>query len=135
MGMVARLGAHRGYAVGKGVGIILWSPWAAFIGCQEEACRRYAEIGVKGFKLDGICRNDRYLTHYLEETARIAAKYRLVIDYHGVSKPSGLNRTYPNADRDATDYVRTVATVRAGEKLTAKLAPGGGWTARLTRVE
>ena len=85
-----------GYAAKKGVGIILWSPWAAFIGCQEEACRRYAEIGIRGFKLDGICRNDRYLTHYLEETARIAAKYRLVIDYHGVSKPSGLSRTYPN---------------------------------------
>ena len=83
-------------AVEKGVGIILWSPWAAFIENREEMCRTYAEIGIRGFKLDGICRNDRYLTKYLEDTARIAAKYRLVIDYHGVSKPSGLNRTYPN---------------------------------------
>ena len=80
----------------KGVGIILWSPWIAFDGRQEEFCRGYAEIGVKGFKLDGICRNDRYLTSYLEKTAAIAAKYRQVIDYHGCSKPSGLSRTYPN---------------------------------------
>ena len=84
------------YALEKGIGIVLWSPWASFLGQQEEMCRAYAEIGIKGFKLDGICRNDRFLTKYLEDTARIAAKYGLVIDYHGVSKPSGLSRTYPN---------------------------------------
>jgi len=90
------LRAVAAHAVEKGVGLVLWSPWAALIGCQEEACRAYSAIGIRGFKLDGICRNDRYLTKYLEETARIAAKYRMVIDYHGVAKPTGLSRTYPN---------------------------------------
>lgn len=84
------------HAAKKGVALILWSPWVAFLENPEEYCRTYASIGIKGFKLDGICRNDRFLTKYLEETARIAAKYRLVIDYHGCSKPSGLCRTYPN---------------------------------------
>ena len=38
-----------------------------------------------------------------------------------------------NADRDATDYRHFTQTVKAGEKLAAKIMPGGGFTARLTR--
>ena len=34
-----------------------------------------------------------------------------------------------NADRDATDYKRTTATVSKGQRLSVHLAPGGGWTA------
>ena len=80
----------------RGVSLIIWTPWAALIGRQEETFAAYEKLGVKGAKIDGISRNDRYLTAFLEETARIAAKHHVVIDYHGVSKPSGLNRTYPN---------------------------------------
>lgn len=80
----------------KGVGIMLWSPWAALIGKQEETFKAYAELGIVGVKLDGICRNDRYLMAWAEETARVAAKYRILIDLHGYSKPSGLSRAYPN---------------------------------------
>jgi len=35
----------------------------------------------------------------------------------------------PNAARHASDYVRQKRTVRAGETLTIRLAPGGGWVA------
>ena len=83
-------------AAAKGVALILWTPWAALIGRQEETFRAYEELGVKGVKIDGISRNDRFLTAFVEETALIAAKYHIVIDYHGISKPSGLSRTYPN---------------------------------------
>ena len=38
-----------------------------------------------------------------------------------------------NADRDATDYVKTSKAVRAGEKMKIDLAPGGGWVARFVR--
>jgi alpha-glucosidase len=38
-----------------------------------------------------------------------------------------------NADRDATDYVRKVETVKSGDKIKINLAPGGGWTARFER--
>jgi alpha-glucosidase len=85
--------AHAGK---KGVKVVLWSPWAILIGRQEEAFAHYSKMGASGWKIDGICRNDRFFTEFAEETARIAAKYRMVIDYHGISKPSGLSRTYPN---------------------------------------
>jgi len=39
-----------------------------------------------------------------------------------------------NADREATDYVRRTATVRADEGLHVVLQPGGGFAARLERV-
>ena len=83
-------------AAAKGVALIIWTPWAALIGCQEETFTAYEELGVKGVKIDGICRNDRFFTSFAEETARIAAEHHIVVDYHGISKPSGLSRTYPN---------------------------------------
>lgn len=37
-----------------------------------------------------------------------------------------------NADREATDYKKEVRTVSASDKLDIQMAPGGGWTARIT---
>ena len=38
----------------------------------------------------------------------------------------------PNADRQGSDYVRSQRDVDASTKITVKLAPGGGWAARIT---
>jgi len=38
-----------------------------------------------------------------------------------------------NASKFAADYERTKAVVSAGDKLKIRLAPGGGWAARLFR--
>ena len=84
------------YANSRGVGIILWCSWPQLVGRQHEVFRKYAGLGVKGFKIDFMDRDDAFLVSYLEETARIAADYHLVIDYHGMYKPTGLSRTYPN---------------------------------------
>jgi alpha-glucosidase len=40
-----------------------------------------------------------------------------------------------NADRNAQDYVRATRTVSAGDKLELKLAPGGGFAARIRRAQ
>jgi len=53
-------------------------------------------MGVKGFKVDFIERDDQVAERFLEETAMDAAKLKLVILYHGIHKPTGLQRTYPN---------------------------------------
>ena len=37
-----------------------------------------------------------------------------------------------NADREATDYRKEIRTVKANDKLNIEMAPGGGWTARIT---
>ncbi len=39
-----------------------------------------------------------------------------------------------NADREASDYTKTTRTVSANDKIDIHMAPGGGWTARITRI-
>jgi alpha-glucosidase len=56
----------------------------------------YAKMGVKGFKIDFVDRDDQKAVASLYEIARKAAEYHLLVDYHGVFKPTGLQRTYPN---------------------------------------
>lgn len=84
------------YANARGVGIILWSAWPQLYGRQKEVFSKYAKMGVKGFKIDFMDRDDQEMENYLEETAKIAADYKLLIDYHGMHKPTGMSRTYPN---------------------------------------
>ncbi len=36
-----------------------------------------------------------------------------------------------NADRNAVDYKKITRTVKSGDKITLKMAPGGGWCARI----
>ena len=84
------------YANTRGVGIILWCAWPQLVGRQHEVFSKYAKMGVKGFKIDFMDRDDQDMENYLEDTAKIAAEYKLIIDYHGMHKPTGLSRTYPN---------------------------------------
>ncbi len=80
----------------KGVGIILWAGYNAVVGKEEEVCRHFAEMGVKGFKVDFLDRDDTQMVDFQYKLAEIAAKYKLMLDYHGCPKPTGMNRTYPN---------------------------------------
>lgn len=84
------------YAAQKGVGIILWAGYNAFINNMEHICSHYSAMGVKGFKIDFMDRDDATMSDFYYRAAEVCAKYRLMIDFHGCSKPTGLNRTYPN---------------------------------------
>jgi len=39
-----------------------------------------------------------------------------------------------NADRDATDYKKEVVRISSGDKLKIQLSPGGGWAARIEKI-
>ncbi len=84
------------YADGKGVGLILWAGYWAFAKDMENVCKSYSELGIKGFKVDFMDRDDQIMTRFVEDAAAMAAKYHLVLDMHGIYKPTGLYRTYPN---------------------------------------
>ena len=84
------------YAKERGVGIILWAGYYAFERDMEHVCRHYNEMGVKGFKIDFMDRDDQLVTDFYRRAAAMCAKYHLVVDFHGAFKPAGLNRTYPN---------------------------------------
>ncbi len=84
------------HAKSKGVEIILWAGYNAIARDIEGVCRHYAEMGVKGFKVDFLDRDDQQMIDFMFELAKVAAEHKLMIDYHGCPKPMGLNRTYPN---------------------------------------
>ncbi len=84
------------YAASRGVGIILWAGYHAFNRDMENVCRHYAAMGIKGFKVDYMDRDDQQITEFCHRAAATCARYNLVLDLHGMYKPAGMNRTYPN---------------------------------------
>ena len=84
------------YGKEKGVGVILWAGCYPFDKDMERVCKHYSEMGVKGFKVDFINSDDARIVNFHYRAAAMAAKYHLLIDFHGTYKPTGLNRTYPN---------------------------------------
>jgi alpha-glucosidase len=84
------------YGKQKNVNVILWASWYAVIQQMDKVFPLYSKMGVKGFKIDFIDRDDQIAVVSTYEIARKAAEYHLLIDYHGVFKPTGLQRTYPN---------------------------------------
>lgn len=85
------------YAEARHVGLILWAGFRAFDKDMERVCKHYAEMGIKGFKIDFMDRDDQYMIDFNRRCAETGARYKLLIDLHGTSKPTGLQRTYPNA--------------------------------------
>ncbi|GCB34592.1 retaining alpha-galactosidase [Bacteroides faecalis] len=84
------------YSATKNVGIILWLPYYGFAKDMENICKYYSEMGIKGFKIDFMNRDDQPMVYFHYQAAKIAAKYHLLVDFHGTYKPTGLQRTFPN---------------------------------------
>lgn len=84
----------------KNVKVILWAGWGAFfnggVDLRELVFKHYSQMGVAGFKIDFFDRDDAEVERFLASTAELAQKYKLVLLYHGMHKPTGLTRTYPN---------------------------------------
>ncbi|HTJ50853.1 MAG TPA: glycoside hydrolase family 97 protein [Cyclobacteriaceae bacterium] len=80
----------------KNVGVILWASWYAILNQGSKAFPYYSSMGVKGFKIDFFDRDDQVVVASTYEIARKAAEYKLLVDYHGIFKPTGLQRTFPN---------------------------------------
>jgi len=84
------------YAKEKGVKLLLWVT-KGVLGLQpEKAFEHYSKMGVSGFKIDFFDSQEAAMVDRINMYAEAAAKYHLVVDYHGIFKPVGLNRTYPN---------------------------------------
>ncbi|MFI5155424.1 MAG: glycoside hydrolase family 97 protein [Chitinophagales bacterium] len=84
------------YGKQKNVGVILWATWYAIQQQMETVFPLYSKMGIKGFKIDFFDRDDQIAVASTYEIAKKAAEYKLIVDFHGIFKPTGLPRTYPN---------------------------------------
>lgn len=90
------IGELCSYAESKNVGIILWVVWKTFDDQMERALDQFEQWGVKGIKVDFMQRDDQKMVNYYYRVAQKAAEHRMLVDFHGSYKPSGLRRTWPN---------------------------------------
>jgi alpha-glucosidase len=84
------------YSKQKNVGIILWVLWMPLNENLEEILKLYSSWGAAGIKVDFMQRNDQSMVRSYEEIAETAAKYKLLVDFHGAFKPAGMERVWPN---------------------------------------
>jgi alpha-glucosidase len=85
------------YAKSKNVRLLIWahSLDVETFGV-EEALKYFAELGFAGVKIDFLNSQSQETVEWCEKVLETAAKYHLLINFHGTYKPTGLARTYPN---------------------------------------
>ena len=84
------------YAKQRNVDLILWAGYWAFNRDMEGVTKHYSDMGIKGFKIDFLDHDDQDMLNFTYKAAEVCAKYNMLVDFHGVSKPTGIQRTYPN---------------------------------------
>ena len=84
------------YGAERGVGIILWADYAPFSKQMEQVVSHYAQLGVKGFKIDHMNRNDQKVVSFMWQAAQACAEHHMILDFHGTMPPTGLHYAWPN---------------------------------------
>jgi alpha-glucosidase len=88
------------YGREKNVRLILWM---TFSGVHEDfkddsfnLFEHFAQMGIAGFKIDFFDRSHVDIVRCYEKIAREAARSRLLVEFHGSYKPTGMEYRYPN---------------------------------------
>jgi len=85
------------YAKDKNVGIRLWLNYDVLENYNiDEILNQFQQWGIKGFMLDFIQRDDQHAVNTCMEVLNKCAERHLEVNFHGASKPTGIQRTYPN---------------------------------------
>jgi alpha-glucosidase len=84
------------YGKEKNVKIFLWCVVTTLMNDLEGYMKMMKQWGVVGLKIDFFDRDDQEAISWYEKIAAAAAKHQLMVNFHGCSKPTGLERAYPN---------------------------------------
>ena len=90
------------YAREKGVKALLWQTAdlkdnTSFSSSNMEGTlRKWAEAGIVGIKVDFWEDDSKTTMERMEQLLQVAAKYHMLVNFHGCTRPSGLRRTYPH---------------------------------------
>ena len=84
------------YAIEKEVDVMLWVPFGLIDEQMDRVMPLFEEWGIKGLKIDFMDRSDQEICRFYWRAAEQAAKYKMVLNFHGALPPDGLRRAYPN---------------------------------------
>lgn len=84
------------YGKERNVGLVLWTLWNPLDKDLEGILDIYEKWGIKGIKVDFMQRSDQYMVNFYERVGKAAMDRKLLVDFHGSFKPSGLQKRYPN---------------------------------------
>lgn len=84
------------YAKEKNVGIFLWATWQTLEKNTIEDLDKFEKMGIAGLKVDFFDRCDQKVVDFINFLAEECAKRKLLLNLHGMYKPTGLNVTFPN---------------------------------------
>ncbi len=90
------LKAIKRYADSKGVKLWTWVHSRALRGRVEEAFAGFEKMGWSGMMVDFLDHDDQNTVEFAEQVLAAAAKHHILIHFHGIWKPTGLQRTFPN---------------------------------------
>lgn len=82
----------------ENVGLLVWAHADGFYDADRRKRQfgSYAELGVKGVKIDFWCTDRQEAMAAMTATLRDAAKHKLLVNFHGGTLPRGWQRTWPN---------------------------------------
>lgn len=86
----------RQYATAQHVRLWTWVHQGALRGRVEEAFNAFEKLGWSGMMVDFFDHDDQESIEHAESILQAAAKHHIMIHFHGVWKPTGWQRTYPN---------------------------------------
>ncbi len=86
---------HR-YAQSKHIRLWTWVHQGALRGRVEEAFTAFEKLGWSGLMVDFFDHDDQESIEFAESILQAAARHHLLVHFHGVWKPTGLQRTFPN---------------------------------------
>ncbi len=86
----------REYAESKSIRLWTWVHQGALRGKVEEAFVAFENMGWNGMMVDFFDHDDQDSVEFAESILQAAARHHIMIHFHGVWKPTGWQRTYPN---------------------------------------
>ncbi len=94
------------YAATKGVDILVWAakpqsdqrfwPGTETREKADDFLAKVARTGAKGVKMDFIHTDDHESMVWYKNVLEVGAEHKLLVNFHGCTKPAGETRTYPN---------------------------------------
>lgn len=84
------------YAEKKDVKVWIWTAYTQVLEQMDEAFPLFEKWGVAGTKIDFVERDDQEGIKFYYDVAKKAAEHNLMVDIHGSTKPTGIERTWPN---------------------------------------